>query len=498
MSASLNQGLGEQFHRELFRHAALAILVNRVTADGRPARFIEANNQAVSLTGYSREELLEKTAGDIFVQNDLHALLPASPSAALGGPPIAFTGTLLRRDQRQLLVEGTCCFSEIGGESVMITSFRDASAKRQAREEPDAAEETPKALHPRLGDLFSRVSHELRTPLSGVIGMADLLLRAELGPTERQYAAMLLRSSELLQKSLDELVLFSAHKSPPQSRPFDLAAEMRRRAEALSSEVVRRGCAFEFTIRALPGRLVGEANILGQLLERLVEAALASSEAPRIRLRVEADDPTANPCWVRITVESAAIGALGEGGAGDDRYRGGGLAIAVAQALAEDLRGTSGIERPDGGAPTFWARLPFGRDPEELWRGDPGARRVLVVEDDEVNQQVLRVMLRRLGLEVTLAPNGHKAVELARGGGFGLILMDLHLPGMNGLDAARAIRREEPSGRRSVIIATTACVFEEDRRECLLAGMDDFLSKPFTGRELQEVICQWIALDRYF
>jgi CheY-like chemotaxis protein len=172
--------------------------------------------------------------------------------------------------------------------------------------------------------------------------------------------------------------------------------------------------------------------------------------------------------------------------------------VAVVRALAQNLRGASGIECPDGEDPTFWARLPFGRDPQELWRGNPGARRVLVVEDDEVNQQVLRVMLRRMGLEVTLTPNGHKAVALARGGGFGLILMDLHLPGMNGLDAARAIRREEPLDRRSVIIATTACVFEEDRRECLLAGMDDFLSKPFTGRDLQEVICQWIDLDQHF
>jgi two-component system, sensor histidine kinase and response regulator len=364
---------------------------------------------------------------------------------------------------------------------------------------------------------LASMSHEIRTPLNAVLGMAELL-RSD-APTETQRARLnTIRdaASHLLGVISDilELSRIEADKLPLEEADFDVSALLEGVLSVVAASAAHKGLALAVDTRALPTRLRGDRIRLAQMLVNYTSNAVKFTDRGEIwiRGRVESDDAAA--LRVRFEVEDTGLGlAPGqaeriflpfEQGESGRAHGGAGLGLTINRRLAELMGGAVGVESRAGRGCTFWFTARLARPTSaradtlsaasvraELRREHVG-KRVLLVEDDRFNQQVALEALRLVGLEAVLAGSGEEALELVRGAPFAAVLMDMQLPGMSGIEAAQALRAQP--GHGSVpIIAMTANAFEEDRRACLEAGMDGFLTKPFEFDALFETLHRWLG-----
>jgi CheY-like chemotaxis protein len=228
----------------------------------------------------------------------------------------------------------------------------------------------------------------------------------------------------------------------------------------------------------VPQGVTGDPGRVAEALELMLDDALMATEAGRVIARLRCDER--NPDSAVVTVEIEAEGPFDALTPPP--------ALEACRALATEVGGELGVERR-GGRRAAWLRLPL-----DLCQLSPPASagdRVLVVEDNPVNQRLICSMLTKLGLAYDVADNGAEAVRAFRERAYSLVLMDCMMPEMDGYEATRAIRGMEPAGAHATIIAVTACALPEDRERCLEAGMDDYLTKPLTLGTLSETLESW-------
>ena len=520
----------ERFHRLLLDSATDAIMVSKVQSRDDVGFYIEANKYACKLSGFSRAELMTKAPEDLFLPMEGRGL--TVQDFGLENRNVVEVA-LLRKDGRRLPVEVSSHLVTIDGESFVISVARDISQHKRVEKQLRKAKEAAEAANRAKSEFLTNMSHELRTPLNGVIGMVDLLIRSQLGTEQQQYAEVIKNSGEALMALLDDLLDYSKVESGQiylVNFPFILRHEVQQVVDRLRPLAKDQQLEFEFEIDSdLPDRLLGDPVRVKQVLSKLVGNAIKFTPSGRVRVEISSDsspagcdsvadlhdtqdqnidiDEVGEKAWVRFSVRDTGIGIPAErlkdifyqftqvDSSPTRSYGGTGIGLAIANKLVSLMGGRLQVESQVNQGSTFSALIPFYPDP--IQRKGYSGKSVLVVEDDPVNQQVLVAMLKRMGLEAQLAYNGQEAVSKVLDNDYSLVLMDLHMPGMNGLDAARAIRLKEQDQRNTVIIATTACVLDEDRRVCIEAGMNDFVSKPFTGKQLEEVLRRWMDVKPF-
>lgn len=362
------------------------------------------------------------------------------------------------------------------------------------------------------------VSHELRTPLNAVVGAAELLADAPLTAEHRESLETLRRGARALMDVVDEVLDFSkleAVRMTIDRAPLTPGAALADAAALVAPRAAEKG----LDLRLDPGEaagydLLGDPKRLRQVLLNLLSNAVKFTERGEISADIRVVSRTESTVELEFSVADTGIGVTPEqagrlfspfsqGGPATSRLYGGtGLGLAISKSLVELMGGTLHFESRPGKGARFFLRLPFERNRPgasnalHSLRPIPAASRrdrlrVLVVEDTELNRRLLQRQLARLGLSASTAADGPAALELLRRDEFGLILMDVQMPGMDGCQTAAEIRRLEAGCRRTPIVAISANTREEDRRRCLDAGMDGFIEKPVTLGDLALVVERW-------
>jgi PAS domain S-box-containing protein len=403
-----------------------------------------------------------------------------------------------------------------------IGSCVDITERVQGEADLAAAKRAAEAANLAKSRFLANMSHEIRTPMNGILGLANLLRRGEASPVQAGQLDRIEAAGRHLLCIIDDILDLSkieAGRMAMHEESFG-PAELLVALGGFGENAAAKGLAFEVDLDDLPMHLIGDATRLRQILTNFLGNALKFTETGSIRLAGRMLREWDSGCLLRFEVADTGPGLTAGQTAllfepfaqVDDsptRRRGGtGLGLAIARRLARLMGGEVGVESTPGEGSIFWVEVrlrkgaaplsatarPEGSEPAEaVLRSKHRGAPVLLAEDDPINQEVALMLLEEAGLAPDLANNGLEAVTLAEARDYRLILMDIQMPEMDGIEAARRLR-EGSRARETPIVALTANVFSEDRALCVAAGMNDFLAKPVEPQRFFEVILAW--LDR--
>jgi PAS domain S-box-containing protein len=415
----------------------------------------------------------------------------------------------------------------IGDEIVgRVWSFRDVTERVRTEQALAVARDKAMEASRLKSEFVATTSHEIRTPMNGVIGLTGLLLETELSDLQREYAEAVRMSAEALLGVINDILDFSkieAGKLELESIDFDLPLAL----DDVASLVARGAAAKHLNLswdcdHDVPRGIRGDVGRLRQILLNLLANAVKFTERGSVRVHVSTtrtlDDGRS---VLRFEVIDTGVGLepehserlfepFSQADASTTRKFGGtGLGLAICARLAEAMGGTIGVASEFGAGSTFWVEIPFTivdiamredvvpavpvalRPTETPRRGG----RVLVAEDNAINQLVAKEMIRRLGYECDVVGNGAEALEAMRLRSYAAVLMDCYMPEMDGFAATRELRKRERAegADRTPVIAMTALAMAEDRDRCTESGMDDYVSKPVNLTALGSTLERWVS-----
>ncbi len=359
---------------------------------------------------------------------------------------------------------------------------------------------------------LANMSHEIRTPMNGIIGCTEILMDMAPTPEQKPYLAMLREAEGLLLAIINDILDFSkletAARITLEAVPIELASAVQGTASLLRAQAEDKGLALSTALDpALPAWFVGDPTRLRQILLNLLGNAVKFTQTGRVVLSAERLGRNPTPV-IRFAVSDTGIGI-----AEHRRHQlfedfsqvhesasfgGTGLGLAISKRLVEAMGGEIGVESEMGAGSRFWFTLPLTEPktpvieiPSQAAPENGPSRRVLVAEDVRVNQVIIERMLTRAGHHVTLVENGTAAVDAVRTRPFDLVLMDMRMPGMDGVTATEEIRRLPGRERSIPIIGLTANATPEDAARCREAGMNDHMIKPVDRQSLLRAVAAW-------
>ena len=392
-----------------------------------------------------------------------------------------------------------------------IRARNDADALEGAKREAEDADKAKSMF-------LAAMSHEIRTPMTGVLGMADLLATEPLTQKQLSYVAAIRTSGRHLLSVINDILDFSrigAGGLYLEEIDFSVAEVLEQTRSILAPEATDRGLRLEFDLdEHSPPVVRGDPTRLRQILVNLIGNGLKFTSVGGVWVKIRCSAPTGQTTNFRFEVRDTGIGipperqpslfhAFSQADLSTNRRFGGsGLGLAISRQLVTAMGGTIDVESEPGSGSTFWFEVPLQlgdivvvAEKAALEQADVPPMRVLVAEDVAVNRDLLEALLGRQGHRVTFAVDGEEAVAKAASQQFDLILMDVQMPQVDGIEATRRIRALQSAAAATPIVALTANVMDSERQRCLAAGMNMVLTKPIAWPELFAAMANIVGLQ---
>jgi PAS domain S-box-containing protein len=406
---------------------------------------------------------------------------------------------------------------EIGDARHTLCFVLDISERKEMEEELRRARRDAEAAARAKSEFVANMSHEIRTPLNGVLGISSFLEEESLPQDIREMGRLIRTSGEMLRRVVDDVLDFSKIESGKlelEQEPFSLIESLDWSIGIFRKAALDKQIELKLTVDdSVPRRFVGDATRIRQVLTNLINNAVKFTERGSIEVHVALVDSLENGsglCSLRVEVIDSGVGIPSDridrlfqsfsqvDASTNRRFGGTGLGLAICKRLVEMMGGEIYVSSKLGRGSTFSFVIPLVIAAPEAAPARPivhstTPKRVLIVEDNVINQIVIKRMLERFGHTVDIAPDGDAAVRLVQENKYDLLLTDVNMPGTDGLHAARWIRSLSGAHAQLPIVALTASATAMDREACLRAGMNDYLTKPIDAESLRAVVDRWTS-----
>ena len=405
-----------------------------------------------------------------------------------------------------------------------VATVTDVTTLKQTEIDLRRAKEEAENAARAKAEFLATMSHEIRTPMNGIIGMAHVALSGEISPKIRHQIETILRSSQHLLGILNDILDFSKIESGNLSiervdlHLRDLVDEA---IEIVSDRAKAKRLDLAVSVAAdVPGTVNSDPLRIRQMLLNYLNNAVKFTDQGSVRIGIEKLEETGTDILLRFSVTDTGIGLPPEqqqklfqpfrqaDASVTRKYGGTGLGLVIVRQLAELMGGTVGLESSPGEGSCFWFTIRTQQVADDAFASAIGSQhrwglaerdhgilrgtRILLAEDDQTNQMVAVGLLEAAGMQVDIASDGAMAVEMVGANGYEIVLMDMQMPKMDGITATRQIRRQENLAELP-IVAMTANAMQVHKEECIAAGMNDFIAKPFEPKQLFSVIFKWVA-----
>jgi len=506
--------------REITDNVPVAIFQYLVNAEQRVVvPFI--SSAIYTIAGVRAEDVMQEPS---LLMKCVHPEDRASVVAAMGpahegAPPLSLDIRMLRNGSGETVwVHAAADPRQLAnGSWVWNGYFSDVTVANTIALELQRAKDRAVAASLAKSDFLANMSHEIRTPMNGVIGMVDLLMDTALDAEQMEYVGVVKNSADALLRVINDILDFSkieAGKLQIEHIALPLAQTVEDTLKVVSLRARDRGLDLRCELEPdLPLALLGDPGRLRQILVNLLGNAIKFTREGSIVLRVGSEGRTGDKLMLHFSVSDTGIGIAAdkletifeafsqEDSSTTRRFGGTGLGLTICARLVDAMSGRIWVESVAGQGSVFHFTIEVGVDPSQAMpmaaEQQSGAAtapelqhklKVLLVEDNRINQKLAVTLLQRWGHAVTVAEDGAQAVQQVAAEHFDVVLMDMMMPVLDGLDATRQIRALSSPMARVPIIAMTANALAADQQRCLDAGMDDYLSKPIKAPHLRAML----------